>query len=142
VRASLLQGALEEREGRWKAAVKAYRSVADQDIEFLPEVLEPLRRCYAALDRTDEFVSFLHDVVPRYPGPAPLMMLGELIRQREGSRVAAEFLATRLRQAPSVYGLSGLIALGLEAGPDEVRRNLQVLHDVAQGLANAQAGYS
>jgi len=141
VRASLILGAIAQKERRWNAALKAYRRVVEQDIEFLPEILVPMRHCHAELRTEDEYCRFLESVVPRFPGPAPVLMLSELIRQREGTAAAADFLARRLRELPSIGGLSGLIELSLDSSPEEVRRNLEVVHDVVQRLAKGQAGY-
>ncbi|MDX1594454.1 MAG: lipopolysaccharide assembly protein LapB, partial [Gammaproteobacteria bacterium] len=84
VRASLTQGDLENDRGHTKAAVRAYRRVAEQDPAYLPEVLERLRACYASLGREGEYRDFLQEQIGRTRAIAPVLAFAELIRDEEG----------------------------------------------------------
>jgi lipopolysaccharide biosynthesis regulator YciM len=60
-RASLLEGDLEMRLGHYKAAIKAYRRIEEQDPDYIPEILDPLIRCYRQIDNIGEMVQYLRD---------------------------------------------------------------------------------
>ncbi|HEY5790949.1 MAG TPA: lipopolysaccharide assembly protein LapB, partial [Gammaproteobacteria bacterium] len=109
VRASLLLGDLEEARGNAKAALRAYRQVADQDPGFIPEVLERMRRCHATLGRPDDLRDDLQALLPRAHNIAPVLALSELIENREGRDPAARFLLQQLEQQPSLRGLYRVI---------------------------------
>jgi lipopolysaccharide biosynthesis regulator YciM len=137
VRASLLQGDLESARGHGKAAVRAYRRVADQDPEYLPEVLERLQAEYTALGRLDELRDFLHDQIARSRAITPVLALAELMRQQQGERVAGEFIIQQLEERPSLRGLDRVIDLSLELTSGSTRQILEVLHRlVAQMVAD------
>jgi len=134
VRASLLEGDIAADGGDWRAAVRAYRRVEEQDAEYLPEVVEPLTRCYRELDRMDEMVSFLRRNLAEHGGISLMLALAELIRQDQGDETAADFIKESLKERPSVRGMDRLIELHLSGTPDAIREKLQVLKDVTDQL--------
>ncbi len=134
VRASLLEGDIAADSGDWRAAVRAYRRVEEQDPEYLPEVVEPLTRCYRELGRMDEMVSFLRRNLAEHGGISLMLALAELIRQDQGDETAADFIKESLKERPSVRGMDRLIELHLSGTPDAIREKLQVLKDVTDQL--------
>ncbi len=134
VRASLLEGELASAAGDWRAAVRAYLRVPEQDPEYLPEVVEPLTRCYRELGRMDEMVAFLRRNLAEHGGISLMLALAELIRQDQGDETAADFIKEFLKTRPSVRGMDRLIELHLSGAPDAIREKLQVLKDVTDQL--------
>lgn len=134
VRASILSGQLETRVEDHKAAIAAYQRIADQDVEYLPEVIEDLRNCYKATDDDAGWQQFLNDVVGEYHGISPMLALAEEIRNQQGERQAVEFLTEQLRKRPSVRGLNWLIELNLTHSSGEAHNNLLILHDLTSKL--------
>ncbi|MCP1674804.1 lipopolysaccharide biosynthesis regulator YciM [Natronocella acetinitrilica] len=127
VRASILQGRLEQGVGNYKQALRAYQRVRYQDVEYLPEVLGPMGECYAALGRQEDFVSYLQSVQHEYDGVSLILMLAEQVRQREGDAAGIRYLTEQLSRRPSVRGLNRLIELNLSADPDASGHELHVL---------------
>ena len=134
VRASLLEGRIAAETGDWRGAVKAYLRVAEQDPDYLPEVVEPLSRAYHELGRMDEMVSFLRRNLAEHGGISLMLALAERIRQDQGDAVAADFIKEYLKERPSVRGMDRLIELHLASTPDPIREKLQVLKDVTDQL--------
>lgn len=134
VRASLLEGRIAAETGDWRGAVKAYLRVAEQDPDYLPEVVEPLSRAYRELGRMDEMVSFLRRNLAEHGGISLMLALAERIRQDQGDAVAADFIKEYLKERPSVRGMDRLIELHLASTPDPIREKLQVLKDVTDQL--------
>lgn len=140
-RASILLGELESTQGDCKAAVRAYRKVAEQDIEYLPEVIKPLRTCYQELGQSDAYVVFLQESLQRYSGISPILALAEEIRARESDQAAVDFVIEQLRRRPSVRGLEWLIDQSLDHSAGEARDTLTILHDLATKLLEGKAVY-
>ena len=137
VRASLLQGDLENARGNTKAALRAYRRTAEQDAAYLPEVLERLRIGYAALGREDEYREFLKGQLDLTQAIAPVLALAEIVRDRDGERAAGEFIVQQLEARPSLRGLERVIDLSLETTEGRTHHVLEVLHRlVAQLVAD------
>lgn len=140
-RASILLGELETAQGDCKSAVRAYRKVVDQDIEYLPEVIRPLRHCYRELGQPDAYVAFLRESLRDYSGISPILALAEELRAREGEQAAVDFVIEQLRRRPSVRGLEWLINQSLGHSAGEARDTLTILHDLATKLLEGKAVY-
>lgn len=137
VRASLLQGRIALRVDNCKAALKAFRQVEEQDIDYLPEILEQMRQCYEQANTLDVLKQYLRDILERYDGISPVLMLADLLARTEGDAVAVEFMTAQLRRRPSVRGLGRLIELNLLGASGKGKDDLLILRDlVAQLLKN------
>lgn len=135
VRASLLQGRMAREAGDCKGAIRAYRRVENQDIDFLPEVIRPLRECYQALGRPEDLQQWLEKVLHQYSGVSPVLALAELIVKTRGEAAGIAFITEQLRRRPSLRGLSWLINMnlsGAEEGP--ARDNLLILKGLTDRL--------
>lgn len=59
VRASILLGDINAKNGNYKAAIRAYKKVRDQDPEYISEVIRPLSKCYEQLGDEQGFINYL-----------------------------------------------------------------------------------
>ncbi len=141
VRASLLQGRLEMERGNFKAAVRAYTQVQDQDADFLTETLDPLVECYQRLGNNKKLTQYLSELFHRNGGAAPMLALTDMLEQQQGSRAAVEFIATQLTQRPSIRGVNRLVELGLINSQGESREILQTLKDLLGQLMADKPAY-
>lgn len=136
-RASILEGDVEAKSGNFKAAIRAYRRIEEQDPDYIPEILESLAHCYKSLNRTDEMVTYLQEILNRQGGISVMLTLAELLREREGDTVSAEFIAQYLEHKPSLRGMDRLIDLAIQHIKDPAREKLEALKNVtAQLLVN------
>jgi lipopolysaccharide biosynthesis regulator YciM len=133
-RASILEGDIEHQLGDVKAAIRAYRRVEDQDSDYIPEILESLTNCYRETNRVDDMIIYLREILSRQGGISVMLTLAELIREREGDTVAAEFIAQQLQKRPSVRGMDRLIDLALRLIKGPGQEKLEVLKNVTTQL--------
>lgn len=143
VRASLLQGRLEQESGNFRQALKAYQRVRYQDVDYLPEVLQPMEACYQALGREQDYLAYLQAVEQDYRGASLLLAISEQIRLRQGEQAAADYLEQQLRTRPSVRGLNQLLQLNLALGTHQVGSEtvLPVLQELFDALLEAKPAY-
>ncbi len=141
VRASLMQGRMAMRANNCKAALKSFRQVEEQDIEFLPEILEQVRQCYTNLDSVEAFKEYLRTIIERYSGATPILMLADILASTQGDTVAAEFVTEQVRKRPSVRGLGRLIDLNLTNASGKGKEDLQILRDLVQQLLSNKPIY-
>ena len=141
VRASLLQARLAREADDHRAAIQVLKRIEKQDIDFLPEALPGLKAAYETLGGRAELISYLGDVVRRYRGVTPALMLAELIEAEEGTRAAAEFLTAYLRQRPSIRGLERMIHLDLQTSEGAGREDLLLLRDLTAQLLEDRPRY-
>ncbi|TDY02658.1 lipopolysaccharide assembly protein LapB [Thiohalophilus thiocyanatoxydans] len=137
VRASIMEGDIERSAGNYKAALKAYQRIEQQDPEYLSEVIQPMLECYRALQRTDDAINYFNTLLEKYAGISCMLVLADLIEMRDGEQAATEFITRFLKQRPSVRGMDRLIELNMGQASESVRDKLHVLKEVTdQILAN------
>lgn len=141
VRASLLLARLERDAGNLKVAVKTYLRVGEQDPEFLPEVLAPLRECYLGLGQPEAMQRYLEQVVADGGGALALLLLVDLIHQQQGPRAAARKLAERLRERPHIVGIERLLRLAMEEGEASGRADLREVSGLLNDLVRDRPQY-
>lgn len=134
VRASILIGQLNEHKGDYAASIRSYKRVADQDIDYLPEVMEPLERCYNQLDDRQAMVDYLQDVLKKYDGISPILTLARLVREQKGDNEAISFLTQQLHKRPSVRGVHRLNEISLPHSDSAMKENLVILNTIISKL--------
>ena len=114
VRANLLQAQFAADQGDYRAAVRVLRETAERDADYLPEVLPDIVANYRQLGDLKGLRGFLSDTAATHPGGAAVSPLADLIKEREGEKAAASYLAEQLAKAPSLSLL--LRSIELNAG--------------------------
>lgn len=149
VRASLLQGEMAEAREDWRAAIKAYKQVMKQDVEFATEILQPLERCYAALDDPGGYQRFLEDMIKRYQGAAPHVALAQLLQRQDDNLGAIMHLSEYVQETPNWIGFYYLLELtwaqaqdGLSGPLDSLRATLRQVIDQQATYLCGQCGFS
>jgi lipopolysaccharide biosynthesis regulator YciM len=141
VRASLVEARLREKSDDLRGAIRALKRVEQQSPDYLPEIIEPLSRCYQALGREAEMAEYLGYVLERYGGITVTLALAEKKAAEAGDREAVEFLTEQLRRRPSVRGLNHLISLSLEHVDGRAREYLEILEDLTDKLLEGRPVY-
>lgn len=116
VRASLLQGKIQEQRGEPGAAARTYRRIPEQDPRFVGEALAPLARaCEAAADPA-AYAKFLNDAEEFWPHPR---VIAERARwMKRSGQDPSPYLAENLGRKPQWPALDLLLEqVGPQAGP-------------------------
>lgn len=142
VRASILQGQLEQARGNDRAALKAYMRVEEQDPEFLQEVLEPLRSCCIRLRRTDALLDYLERLARDRPSDAVSLALADILSEQCGAQAAADYLAGVLRRAPSVPVLARAARLMSERLAGAAKADVELLQSALAELVSQRSSYA
>lgn len=141
VRASMIEGHIESAAGRLDAAIRAFERVAEQDVDYVPEILSPLLDCYARAQQMQRAERFLLEITERYQGVSPVLALAKLYATTRGEDAAVEFLNHILRQRPSVRALMALIDVNLHTASGDARENFLILRDLTRKLVEGKAMY-
>lgn len=141
VRASMIEGHIESSAGHLEAAIRAFERVAEQDVDYVPEILSPLLDCYARAQQMQRAEQFLLDITERYQGVSPVLALAKLYATTRGEATAVEFLNRILRQRPSVRALMALIDVNLHSASGDARENFLILRDLTRKLVEGKAMY-
>lgn len=141
VRASLLQGLLEYRAGRFSDAVDALHRVRHQERALLPEALDTLRACYDAQGQRQQLRDYLQTCLQDYPSTRVALAICEEIKLRDGQAAAIDFLSQQMRLRPTLRGLSALTGMHRDQAAGEARETLDVLQSLLQTLVSGKPAY-
>lgn len=141
VRASFLEAELAMEAGKVRHAIRAYKRIERQDADYVPEVIPLLMDCYRQIDRLDEFMSYLREVVDRDGGITAMLTLTDLISQRHGEEAASEFITSELRKRPSVKGLERLLDYALARAEGRTRESLITIRELTGKLLAGRPVY-
>ncbi len=141
VRASLIEARMHQQLGKTKLAIRSYKQIESQDSDYLTEVLQPLFECYRQLDRVEEFVDYLRMLVNIYGGISVLLLLTELIAEREGEIAAIRFISDELKNRPTVKGVDRLIEYALAKATGETYEHLRTIKELTGQLIEDRAMY-
>jgi len=140
-RARLIRAGIARQQGEYQAALAAYEQVGERDIELLPEILDDMQACHAALGTQPVMIDYLYKVISQYTGISPVLMLADIIRHENDDRAAAEFISGELGKRPSVRGLSRFIDLSLANSEGGARENLLILKNMTDKLLENKPVY-
>ena len=121
---------IEMKNGRYKQAIRALKSVPEQDAEFLTEIIEPFVHCHRELEAMDECVDYLEQTLSEHPRASVIFVVGEYLRHEKSMDFAIDFVSSQLSRHPSIRGLNRLIYWHLESANGKVRDKLQMLYDI------------
>ncbi len=141
VRSSLIEAEMENKNGSSKAAIKAYKRVEKQDPEYIPEIIGPLHGCYENLDKMDDFMKYLHELLDHHSGITPQLYLTDLIAQSEGEEAAIKFISGELQDRPSVRGVDHLIQYAISKSDGELQNNLATIKELTGKLVDERPIY-
>lgn len=102
VRANHLQAQFAAAQGDNAGAVRILRQTAEQDADYLPEVIPEIVSNYRSLGDLQSLRDFLEQTAASHPGAGAELPLSDLIKELEGEKAAAGYLATQLAASPSL----------------------------------------
>lgn len=141
VRASIMEGRIEEQNGNYGKAMKAYQRVAKQDIEFIGEVIAPLERCYQAQSDEDGWREQLVQFMRRYEGSAPRVALARQLVREGREREAVDELVGYLEAHPSWTGFHHLLELQHSSAGNALSGSAEALRKALQQMIAASPHY-
>lgn len=141
VRASLLWGRLERQLGNYREAIKILQRVPQQDPEMVVESLDLICDCYAQLGDHRGLQHYLNELLTQYPSSTLVLKMAEQTRWAKDDYAAADFIASQLRERPTIKVLNRLVELHLLHSSGRARENLQLLKQLVEQVLEAKPSY-
>lgn len=142
VRASIVLGEVEVREGRYREAIKAWQRVEDQDAHYFGEVAGRIADAYRQVDDEQGLYDFLSGALQRHAAVSIVLTFADVIKRRNGAKAAEKFIVDSLRRQPNVHGLHYLIELNLDQAQGAAKKDLMLLKGIIEGLRLQHQGYA
>lgn len=141
VRATILQGQIEEAAGRYEEAIQIYKKVELQDPAYLAEVLPSLLACYQQLGNRNSMIEYLRYLVAEHPGAKPILALTDCIEMDEGSEAALEFITDQMQSHPNLEGLERMLTINLKQSKLDVSDTLKILRQLVKKILVKRTTY-
>lgn len=136
-RASLLHAKVLMAQNDFKSALKYLKRIKDQNPNYLAESIELIATCYEQLNQQMEMVDYLKQLVDEYPRVPVVLILADRIRQWQGDKVAAGFVADYVRRYPSLRGIALFVNLYISNVEGRAKEDLHILQNLMKKvLAN------
>lgn len=140
VRASMLEASIAERQQQLRPAIAAYKRVEQQDPEYLPLVIEPLKACYEQSGEMDDYLNYLQFLSSKQESITLTLALSQLLCERGDGQRATELLLDYLQRRPSLRAMNYLLELRCAHGMSS-NGELGILRDVIQKLLDEKPVY-
>jgi lipopolysaccharide biosynthesis regulator YciM len=131
-RAWILQAAMAEQLGNYRAVIKSCRRLLQQQPDYLADVITMLMRAYRHYGRTQEFETFIEPVIAAQSAIHPVLVYTTYLTENRGHEVAGEYLEEYLNEHPSLQGLQRSLTL----------KQRQVSEGLRSEEGSASAAYS
>lgn len=142
VRASILLGDIDVREGKHREAIEQWQRIEKQDIHYLGEVAERIAEGFRNLGDEQGLYDYFHVSLRRHGGVSLALTFADIINRREGVEAAEKFIIDWLRRTPNVHGLHKLLELNLVKAKDSARNDLLMLKGIIEELRTQHLGYA
>ncbi len=140
-RASMIEADYLFKNDKFKQAIKLYKRIEYQDKALLPEVIQPLLSCYKLVNNKEEFIRYLHRIVDEYGSITSILVLAELIAEKEGTEVAVRFITREVKKHPTVKGVDRLIEYALSRADGSSRDSLISIKELTARLIKDRSMY-
>jgi lipopolysaccharide biosynthesis regulator YciM len=134
VRATLLEAEMAERNQQPQQAIRIYKRVEQQDPEYLPIIIDPLKRCYEQLGAMDEYQQYLHYLSDKEESISLILALAQYLREHGHERLASEKLHEYLQRRPSLRALDYLLDLHAAIAQEEKDGDLTIMRKVVHNM--------
>ncbi|MDF1655340.1 MAG: lipopolysaccharide assembly protein LapB [Coxiellaceae bacterium] len=134
VRASMMKAEIAAERQDYRAAVRYYQRIREQDPDFLTEIVSPLCQCYRALNDEQGMVDYLHECLLKFPRVSIVLALSDYLQSRYDEHAAIEFIAEQIQRTPSLRGLKHLVALYLLHAHGDMELKLSILDNLMTEL--------
>lgn len=141
VRASILEAGFALRQRLPKNAIRAYKRIEQQDADYLPLVIEPLKQSYEQLGQMAEFTRYLRELVEKQESISLVLALAQQLCSRGNEREAADLLKDYLQRRPSLRALQYLLELRYNHDESGLQGDISIIKAIVEKLLAAKPIY-
>lgn len=133
-RINIISGKLYVEEGKYQHAIRAFRSVHEQDAEYISEIISLLADCYKKINLEEEFIAYLNKSILQNPRIYFILAKVDYIREKQGDLVASEYLTEQIHRCLSMRGLERMLSLSINHVDPSTKDKLVLLKEFIDKL--------
>ncbi len=142
VRASIIAGDIERKEGKTDAAIEAWLRIEQQNPEFLALVASRIAEVYKSLGRQAEGMQLLKGFLTRYPSVDILDVVCQQVVEEEGAQAAYDFALNELHRTPSLIALDKALEARSAITPAEQMADLDLVKKLIKNQTQRLSRYT
>jgi len=142
VRASIIAGDIERKEGQPVRAIDAWLRIEQQQPEFLSLVAARIADVYKGLGRQAEGMQLLKGFLSRYPSVDMLDVVCQQVVEEEGAQAAYEFALAQLHRTPSLIALDKALEARSAVTPAEQMADLDLVKKLIKNQTQRLSRYT
>lgn len=140
VRTYFISAAIAESKEQYQEALGIYEEIVQLNPNYIPDVLEKYFSCAARAGEEARARASLSSWSESHQGISLVLKQVEFLEQEKGAAEAADFLASELKQRPSVLGLDKLMQLR-KMDEEEPVASEDILRSITRELLSRQSTY-
>lgn len=141
VRATMMLGDLLVSENKFEEAIATWKTIEQQDEQYLPLVAERLLNAYRSLGREPDGVALLRDYMNQYHSHDLLNVVFAGVLKNQGASAAYQVVRDELERNPSLLGLDKLLEARLLEVPLDKRADLELVKNLVHKRTRNLAMY-
>ncbi len=141
VRASMVRGRIAMEAGDYQEAIRCYKYIRNQDLDYISEIIEPLAYCYRELGDEKSLMDFLQACLVDNPRINIVLAISNHLQAHVSDQAAIDFVSDQIQRRPSLRGLSHLVGMYVTNSRGDTREKLRVLKKFIDMLLSAKPIY-
>jgi len=141
VRATVMQGDMENAQRNHANAIEIWQRVEQQDPQYLPLVAERLLGAYRDSGHLDEGIAMLQGYLAKHHSLDLMNVVSNAILQRDGPEAAYQLVRAELHRNPTLLGLDKLLETRLLGLSEERRGDVDLVRKLLHQRTRALAMY-
>ncbi len=141
VRATMMLGDLYLSENKHEMAITAWKTIEQQDEQYLPLVAERILNAYRSLNRESDGVALLRGYMDKYHSHDLLNVVFDGVLKNEGASAAYQVVRDELERNPSLLGLDKLLEARLLEVSLERRADVELVKNLVHKRTRNLAMY-
>jgi lipopolysaccharide biosynthesis regulator YciM len=141
IRVQILQARLLQDKGHYKQSLRVYSQLVLEHPGVIPILLNDIARIYGALDRNEEFVDFLRDIVTKLNNEVEIALLLNVLFSQEKDINFIEQMIEKAEGRANLWTLRVLILVFLERSVESENNYLKQLKSFVEKLMNEKSSF-
>jgi lipopolysaccharide biosynthesis regulator YciM len=141
VRASIMEGDIFSKDGKYQSAINSYVRVEKQDPDYVDEIIESLQKCYISIGKESKFKDYLVKLIHKNHSIKSFILLADMIAEDSGENEAIKFISDQLKIRPTVFGVNHFMSYVIPKSDGELKNYLSLMQELTTKLLQSGSVY-
>jgi lipopolysaccharide biosynthesis regulator YciM len=140
-RANVMLAEIYREQQQYDKAIACYQSIYQQDKEFFPDVIEPMKQCFIQLNQQSAFFDYIKHVYEETASASALICYVEMLAEQQGNITAQQFMVSALKRRPTIRGFKHFVKIQLSQS-EQSQQQLDLIRELISAYLKMRPRYS